>query len=119
MPVEGRVSICKIAAGSGAGFGHRAISGGAALGVVEQPAVASSISGWGGANASMGVPAPAGSPVGSEPVGLHEGGDESHYAAVSALIVTPLVADDHDAILALGPLISAELRRYHAAGLLT
>lgn len=40
-------------------------------------------------------------------------------AAVSALIVTPLVADDHDAILALGPLISAELRRYHAAGLLT
>ena len=44
VTVEGFVSICKIAAGSGPGFGHRAISGGSALGVCAQAVRASSIS---------------------------------------------------------------------------
>ncbi len=38
-------------------------------------------------------------------------------AAVSAMIVTPLVADDRDGIMALGPLVGAEIRRYRDAGL--
>jgi len=38
-------------------------------------------------------------------------------AAVGALIVGPVVADDPGAILALEPTISSELRRFHAAGL--
>ena len=44
VSIEGSVSIRKIAAGSGAGLGHRAISGGSALGVCAQPVSASSIS---------------------------------------------------------------------------
>lgn len=39
-------------------------------------------------------------------------------AAVSALIVTPVVDDDADGIVALGTVVRAELRRYHDAGLL-
>ncbi len=39
-------------------------------------------------------------------------------AAVSAMIVVPLVADDPDEILALGPPLSEQLRRLHAAHLL-
>lgn len=38
------MSICKIAAGSGAGFGHRAVGSGSLFGAIEQPDVASSIS---------------------------------------------------------------------------
>ena len=44
MGVEGCVSICKIAAGSGAGLGLRAIGGGSALGVAAQPLSAIKIS---------------------------------------------------------------------------
>ena len=40
-------------------------------------------------------------------------------SAVSSLIVPPLVADDREAIAALGPVVSEHLHRLHAAGLLT
>lgn len=40
-------------------------------------------------------------------------------ASVSALVVAPVVADDHDAVVALGPPVVDHLRRLHAAGLLT
>ena len=44
VAVEGFKSICNTAAGSGAGCGLRAISGGSALGVCAQPASKSKVS---------------------------------------------------------------------------
>ncbi len=38
-------------------------------------------------------------------------------AAVSAMIVGPVVTDDSDAVLALGEPVGRQLRRFHAAGL--
>ncbi len=38
-------------------------------------------------------------------------------AAVSAMIVGPVVADDPDAVLALGAPVTRQLRRFHAAGM--
>ena len=54
--------------------------------------------------------------VGSEPARFS---CQVVVSSVSALIVAPLVADDPDAIVALGPSVVDHLRRLHAAGLLT
>lgn len=40
-------------------------------------------------------------------------------AAVGALVVAPLVADDEDALAAVGPEVTGHVRRLHAAGMLS